>query len=75
MHLSAITSLTICKQRRWHGLYGQPNLWVDGDGLTRPFKLASHTLFAKWFPTAVIATTSSDLQRGTHTTPNTYNTA
>ena len=39
------------------------NLWVDGDGFTRPFKLASHTLFAKWFPIDVIATTSSDLKQ------------
>jgi len=41
---------------------GLNDLWVDGEGLIRPFKLASHTLFAKWFPTDVIAATSSDLK-------------
>ena len=46
------------------------DLWVEGDGLTSPFKLASQTLFAKWFPIDVMAATSSDLR---HTTVGHYN--
>lgn len=53
-------SLSSSQQTSWVN-----NLWVEGDGFTFPFKFASHTLFANWFPTDVIATTSSDLQ---HTT-------